>query len=906
VVSGRLSNHLQAVGVEGARRCAAGQDPVYNALRIAVASIGGPVAPARPDLWAGEKCRPAGLLPALAVTGTLLMSTGLGCSDLERLAAHARNELAPEETAALDRHLTDCRPCLDRYVELGKRPLVPDIPDCHIVKEIGRGRFGVVYKAWWLKDKPRIVALKILSGAGEMEKHRFDREIAVLKKIDSPLIVKCLDSDTAGDTRYYVMDFVEGVHLDKYLAFSTHDLNEKLPVFQRVCRAVGDAHAAGVVHRDLKPSNILIDADGQPHILDFGICGVEKADWSSWDRSTITHAGDIMGTLKYMSPEQAWAGVAGPIGEPSDMWALGVMLYEIATGGDYPYPLGATVDKPAHEALLERIRKQLPRLPRLESVPRGRDLEILLERCLAWEPDRRLKSPRQLADDLERYCAGRRIKTKPLRIPYRLKRLAVGVATRSRWTFSAIFIATLGVILWFATYLFNVGWRVSGLLPQGQQAPSTMAVGSGQVPNDILIVGVFDDTIDAVVKFAGDRQIEGVTTDWRSWRAVHGFLMERLARAGPHVVSWDYYFRSTQPADAQLVAGVTSLEEAGVPVVLAALSYRQDGTPDLSPTITGPLGEGLRHGAIVARDMVRRPGEFVMAIKPDENTIVPSLVLATAAAVVHPDARLDLDWRGRRKRIDLLYQTEPGRYLRQRDRIELTRTYPADRRQKLVNRGDLLAFSAFPLERPEHWERRTVPYQTLLTCSDEDLQDLVMGKIVIIGDLRTAPFGVAADRHRVKYGQTIVDDVPGCYLLANATAGLLQGRILRSAFPPPMTTFAAMLLLAAVGCLLPINLATRKVLEQPRYRRVLWMVVLGLSATCFVVMCLTKGYVSVNLGMAGFALLTPMAGSFWVEFARNRHRILDRRRQSTEELRLGTDGTITLTPRRRTSHQEAG
>ena len=173
----------------------------------------------------------------------------------------------------------------------------------------------MVYKAWWLRGKPRIVALKVLTSAGGMEKSRFDREIAVLRRIDSPWIVKCLDSGTIGEATYFIMDFVEGVHLDEYLRSCGGDLEGKLAVFQLVCRAVADAHAAGVAHRDLKPRNILVDAEGQPHILDFGICAVDPADWSSWARDTITQPGDIIGTLRYMSPEQAWGGVAGPINE---------------------------------------------------------------------------------------------------------------------------------------------------------------------------------------------------------------------------------------------------------------------------------------------------------------------------------------------------------------------------------------------------------------------------------------------------------------------------------------------------------------------------------------------------------------------------------------------------------------
>ncbi|MCP4248248.1 MAG: protein kinase [bacterium] len=823
------------------------------------------------------------------------MSTRAGCPDPAKLEEYAQDNLAREETASLDQHLADCPACLERYVGLGRRSLVPDISNCHVVKEIGRGRFGAVYKAWSLGTRPRIVALKVLICPGEMERDRFDREIAALKTIDSPWIVRCLQSGETGDAKYFVMDFVEGLQFNDYCASSPRDLNSRLRVFQRVCRAVADAHAKGVIHRDLKPSNILIDAHDQPHIIDFGICGVDAADWSSWKRRTITHPGDVIGTLKYMSPEQAWGGIAGPIDERSDIWSLGVLLYELVTDGDYPYSLHSTGDRPAHEDLLERIRKELPRLPRLGSVPRGRDLEVLLERCLAWEPGRRVESAAKLADDLERYCAGQRIKTRPLRLPYRLKRLAVGAAARSRWIFWALFVAAVAVALWVTAFLFRVGWYLPTYQPHRLGAGAPGLVAADQTHRGILVVGVGDDTVNAVVEFAAQRGIDGVSASVPTWRAVHGYLMERLARARPRAVVWGYFFRTAQPGDARLVAGLRELEQNGIPVVLAASTYRPDGSPDLSSGLLGPLGDDLRHGAIDARDMVQRPGEFVMAARIGKGVVTSSLALATLAALLHPDARLDLDWPDGSRYINLLYQSQPGAYLRERDRVELTKVFKAGDHQSVFAPDDLLACNQFPLQKPEQWERRMVPYHALLACRDDELQALVNNKLIIIGDLRTRRQDFLPDRHRVKYGLSIVNDVPGCYLLADAIAGLLDRRYMKSAIPLPATTFLSMLLVAAIGCLLPVNLAARAALEQPGRRRAIWLAVLGLSAASFLVMVVAKNWATVHLGMAGFCLLAAMAGSFWVEFTRNRHRTLDRDRRAVEDVGLAARGTVTVT-----------
>jgi hypothetical protein len=356
-----------------------------------------------------------------------------------------------------------------------------------------------------------------------------------------------------------------------------------------------------------------------------------------------------------------------------------------------------------------------------------------------------------------------------------------------------------------------------------------------------------------------------------------------------------------------LVASVQALEQAGVPVVLAAEAYGDDGAPDLSPGIVEPLGGQLRHGAIVARDMVLRPGEFVVAFKHGEQAAVPSLALTALAAVMHPRARLELDW-PERHRIDLLYELPSGTYLREhwvdrirRDRLRPATVFRAGGRQDKLHPDDLLACQTVTLQQPEQWQEDTVRYERLLTCTDEELRALVNGKVLVVGDLRTAGLGAQTDRHPVKYGTSIVRDVPGCYLVADAIAGLLEGRYLRSAFPLPPTTFLSMLAVAAVGCLIPMRLGARSALEEHGHRRLLWLGLLSLALLSFVVMVVTKDYWSVHLGMAGLALSLPLAGAFWVESARNRHRLFERHRLAIEDVRATADGTITLASRPATS-----
>lgn len=828
------------------------------------------------------------------------------CPDPATLDAHAAGLLPRSRIAPTDQHLAACRACLDRYLAVLNSPLTPAIPDCRVVAELGRGAAGIVYKAWWLQDAPRLVALKVLHLPGETEKDRFDREIAVLRHIDSPWIARCLRSGAVGEARYFIMDYVQGVHLDAYLK-GREGAAAKIAVFQRVCQAVADAHQQGVIHRDLKPRNILIDERGQPHLLDFGICTVDAPDWSSWSQHTITQPGSIIGTLKYMSPEQAWGGAAGAVDHRADIWALGVMLHEIVTDGAHPYSLKPQADRPAFEALLNRLRRELPTLPRRLSIERSGDLVTLLQRCLTWERDDRLASARILADDLARWLDGRPIETRPFGLAYRLKRVAVGAALRSRAAAAAVFIAAALAAVWTSLYAFGAGWHVMGFetsasaaaMVNGRARPPTEAAGSTEAagaadaagPTDsappsaadsVLIVGVDDETAPAVAVYAAEQGLPGVTEDVRTWRSVHGSLMTRLVAARPAAVAWDFYFKTAQPADAAMAEGILALERADIPVTLAVVGYHADGSPDLSPALCAALGDRLRLGHITARDMVAKPGQFIMAVRRDDGAVVPHLALTTMAALCHPQAILDVEWPGQKRWLQLLYRVGPGAYLRQRDRLECTSVRAAQEAYNVISPGDNWAATAFRLNRPEFWAARTLPYQRLLSFSDAELRDRTAGRVLIFGELRTPSPEAPMDRHRVRYGAAWETSVPGSYLLADCLVGLLDGRFQRAACPPHPAMMAAMLACAVAGCLIPVRLAPRSSFRRRRGRHALWAALAALTLLGWTVIVLSRQEVAVWTAVLGVCLWVPMAGSMWVELTRNRYRILEDRRLAIE------------------------
>jgi eukaryotic-like serine/threonine-protein kinase len=316
-----------------------------------------------------------------------------------------------------------------------------------LLERIGEGGFGVVFTAEQQQPIRRTVALKILKPGMDTRQviARFEAERQALALMDHPNIARVLDGgETASGRPFFVMELIKGVPITTYCDQQRLTPRERLGLFATVCQAVQHAHQKGIIHRDLKPTNVLIAAyDGKPvpKLIDFGIA--KALTQRLTDLTLVTGFGNIVGTLDYMSPEQAEFN-AMDVDTRADIYSLGVLLYELLTGTT---PLThERLQKAAMEEALRLIREEDPPKPssrlsetkealasisaqrklepaRLTKEIRG-DLDWIVMHALEKNRNRRYATSGNFADDIERYLHGEAILARPPSALYRLRMLA--------------------------------------------------------------------------------------------------------------------------------------------------------------------------------------------------------------------------------------------------------------------------------------------------------------------------------------------------------------------------------------------------------------------------------------------------------------------------------------------------
>ena len=338
--------------------------------------------------------------------------------------------------------------------------------DYELIEKLGEGGMGLVFKARQRRLN-RIVALKMIR-SGVLASHReirlFQREAEAVAVLDHPNIVPIFETGVQGDLLFYSMKLITGRNLQESLARFQNQPAAIAMLVVKVADAIRHAHERGVLHRDLKPSNILVDENGEPHVIDFGLAKLLEND-----ESTMASAGSAAGTPSYMAPEQA-QGQRDQITTATDVYGLGTLLYALLTGRS---PFRADT---AQETIRQVIQQE-PRRPRALDPQVDPDLETICLKCLEKDPRQRYASARDLAEDLERWSRGKPIVARPVSTAERLWKYA----RRHPWGSGMVGLLVLTFTLGSGGIVWQ--WRAAVAARAGMQ----VALGVAQLNEDAAL-----------------------------------------------------------------------------------------------------------------------------------------------------------------------------------------------------------------------------------------------------------------------------------------------------------------------------------------------------------------------------------------------------------------------------------
>ncbi len=357
-------------------------------------------------------------------------------SEIEQLPADRREERLDQTSCdepvrrEVESRLSSIANTLDE-VSAADAPTLEEAPRVHrplkrignysIKRLIGTGGMGQVYEA--MQEHPRRpVALKVMraSIATDRGRKRFEYEVQILGRLRHPNIAQIYDAavwnEEGIESPYFVMEYVEGRTIDEHVRNQDLDIRERLRLFLEVCDAISHGHERGIIHRDLKPGNILVDGNGVAKVIDFGVARATDSDLRSTEVQTA--AGQLIGTLQYMSPEQCEANPMD-IDIRSDVYALGVVLFELLVG-EMPYELGGGGIPEAIQVICERPPQRLTTMN--TSIPR--DIEVIVGKALEKDRERRYRSAGELGDDIRRFLDDEPIVARPPSLSEHIRRYA--------------------------------------------------------------------------------------------------------------------------------------------------------------------------------------------------------------------------------------------------------------------------------------------------------------------------------------------------------------------------------------------------------------------------------------------------------------------------------------------------
>lgn len=751
------------------------------------------------------------------------------CPQRELIEAFAHDKLDEAQRRQAESALQQSEACRELFRQL-TAGRYPRLPNYTIIGQVGKGGFGVVYKAVH-HAKERTEALKVLFSKTPLLTEYFQNEVHLIARLRHPNIATLYDAQLSTPPLYYTMEFVEGQRLSEYLKRGNVSLAERIDIIKSVARAVGYAHAQGVVHRDLKPQNILLDPDGQARVVDFGI-SIKLAEVRAPEADGTPAKGreGPVGTVGYIAPEQQKGGV---VDERADIFSLGALLFHCVTG---------------EPARLANVADQRTRILRQREVAQPEDLSAIIGRCTAESPDDRYASCEAFVADLDNYLAGRMIMARENpSIPYLVLRVAALVIRD--WPFtvrSTVAILVAGLLTW---YFWGMETRAGdvGAQPDEQAAGCT------------VMIGFTESTVRAVEEGRIGADLPGLDVHnlaSRSLRMLYGRLLERLATATPRVVLIDSYLAECSEFDQQFIDGVNALNDRGVPVVIAALRFDINGDPVMCDAIRDAVQN--RCGTIVGIDPRKHKDNFEVAycIQRGLGPPIPGLALVAFSAWKRPDCELELELDADRLGLRVKYRKrDPKRgELRYEgvDEVSLHRvevcTGPRGpfvdivAHKEALHQNDKLANALVAVRPAAYWnsEDRTLTFEDVLEATPEQLRGWFDDRAIVIGQMRRDVPALYRDLYTRRDGTEIF----GCQIHAEAIDALMAFREYHRFRPPGLAV--RNVLWCGVGA------AAASLLGRRRWRSL--RLVTPVCITLFVVGLVELG---------GWAALSP-SGERWV------------------------------------------